>query len=279
MGSSSSGISLDKIRNRLHIPLTWLFYLVSDRVKRGHRTWIQILGWNSVGLPGRETSRVDSESQTGLGFAFTGGVLQYVYLPLQDGLLWWLTCFCNYCYQGLRSCAAEWKKTERHGMWTEHTSQMLLRLSDQRKCHWTTSHWVATRQSSKNCWELSSPLHRWEWQLVPGEHNPQNYSRLHSPGTYLTLWFLVYKIFVTCRDALCTMFSRLASDIPLNFRDFWSTSETKIASVTKIRQGYGQWVWIAHRAYVIIADCLLYLWLVFWSCSSNSHHFYGFQKW
>jgi hypothetical protein len=36
------------------------------------------------------------------------------------------------------------------------------------------------------------------------------------------------------------MFSRLASDIPLNFRDFWSTSETKIASVTKIRQGYGQ---------------------------------------
>jgi hypothetical protein len=36
------------------------------------------------------------------------------------------------------------------------------------------------------------------------------------------------------------MFSRLASDIPLNFRDFWSTSETKIAFDTKIRQGYGQ---------------------------------------
>jgi hypothetical protein len=36
------------------------------------------------------------------------------------------------------------------------------------------------------------------------------------------------------------MFSRLASNIPQNFRYFWSTSETKIASVTKIRQGYGQ---------------------------------------
>ncbi len=163
-------------------------------------------------------------------------------------------------------------------MWTEHTSQMLLRLSDQRKCHWTSSDWVATRQSSKNCWKLSSPLHRWEWQLVPGEHNPQNYSRLHSPGTYFTLWFLVCKIFVTCRDALCMMFSRLAADIPQNFRDFWSTSETKIASVTKIRQGYGQWVWIAPRAYVILADHLLYLWLVFWSCSSNSHYYYGFQN-
>jgi len=30
------------------------------------------------------------------------------------------------------------------------------------------------------------------------------------------------------------MFSRLTSDIPQNFRDFWSTSETKIASVTKL---------------------------------------------